>query len=271
VYAPAPVGANVIVLGYAFSHGEVLFDKTIPIEDATADIHSLNLAYSRSIGLFGVAGRVDAVLPFVTGDWEGAVGEADQTASSTGFADPVLRLAVFFVGAPALKRDEFVRFRPKTVVGATLRLGVPLGQYDPDRLVNLGSNRWTISPQLGVSHVAGRLFIEASAGVWLFTDNGEFLGASTQSQDPLYTVQVHVGYRFPRGMWVAASSRQSLGGAISVDGGETLAMEANNRVGLTLAVPIGGRFTLRLAATTGVTATVGNDYRTVGAAWQIRL
>lgn len=271
VYAPAPVGVNLITVGYAFSHGAVLFDKTIPIEDATADIHSLNLAYSRSIGVFGTAGRVDVAVPFVVGDWEGEVDRTFQTTSRTGFGDPVLRFAVFFVGAPALKRTEFAGFRPKTIVGATLRLGVPFGQYDPNRLVNLSSHRWTISPQLGVSHLAGRFFFEANAGIWLFTDNGAFLGTSTQSQDPLFTFQAHVVYRFPRGLWIAASSRQSLGGAVQVDDGDKLRMEANNRVGLTLGVPLGLRYAIRFAATTGLTATVGNDYTTVAVAWQVIL
>jgi len=117
--------------------------------------------------------------------------------------------------------------------------------------------------------VAGRVFLEATAGVWLFTDNGAFLGTSTQSQDPLFTIQAHVGYQFRPGLWLAASSRQSLGGAVSVNGGERTAMEANNRIGLTVAVPIAGRFSLKLMGTTGVTATVGNDYRTIAVAWQV--
>ena len=271
MYAPAPVGAHAITLGYQFSHGAVLFDKTIPIEDATADIHGLSLASSRSIGVFGMAGRVDVALPFVVGDWEGDVDRTSQTASRTGFGDPVLRFAVFFVGAPALRPEAFGTFRPKTIVGATLRMGVPLGQYDPARLLNLGSHRWTFSPQLGVSHLAGRVFFEGNVGVWLFTDNGAFMGTSTRSQDPLFTMQAHVGYRFSRGLWIAGSSRQSVGGAVRVDGGESLAMEANNRIGLTLGLPIGGRYALRLAATTGVTATVGNDYSTVAVLWQIIL
>ena len=271
VYAPAPVGITALALGYAFSHGAVLFDKTIPIENASGDIHSITAAASRSFGVFGMAGRADVAVPFVIGHWEGEVDRTLQSTSRTGFGDPVLRFTVFFAGAPALRRNEFAGFRPKTIVGATLRLGVPLGQYDPSRLVNLSSHRWTISPQLGVSHLAGQFFLEANAGIWLFTTNGAFLGTSTQSQDPLFTVQAHVVYRFPRGVWLAASSRQSLGGAVQVDGGEALAMEANNRIGITLGVPLGHRYTLRLAATTGLTATVGNDYTTVALGWQMIL
>jgi hypothetical protein len=271
VYAPAPVGVNVVTLGYAFSTGAMLFDKTIPIEDAQADIHSITAAYSRSIAVFGMAGRADVAVPFVVGHWEGAVDRTFRATSRTGFGDPVLRLAVFFVGAPALRKEQFAGFRPKTIVGATLRLSVPLGQYDPARLVNLSSHRWTFSPQLGVSHLAGPFFLEANAGIWLFTANGAFLGTSVQSQDPLYTFQAHVVYRFPHGWWLAASSRQSLGGAVRVDGGDKLAIEANNRVGLTLGIRVSGRYSLRLAATTGVTATVGNDYSTVLIAWQMVL
>ena len=88
VYTPAPVGVNVITLGYAYSFGAVLFDKTIPVENASADVHSLTVAYSRSIGIFGMAGRADVALPFVSGDWEGDLQGERQATSRTGVADP---------------------------------------------------------------------------------------------------------------------------------------------------------------------------------------
>lgn len=269
VYTPAPVGVNLFTLGYAFSTGPVLFDKTIPIEEADAKIHSLTAAYSRSLGLFGRSARADVALPLVTGDWEGNVERVPLTASRTGLGDPVLRLVVALAGAPALSREEFAQFEPKTIIGLTLRLRAPIGQYDPQKFVNLGSNRWVFSPQIGVSHVAGRIQIEAYASAWLFTDNDEFLGSRTLIQEPLYAFQVHIGYEFRRGLWVAASTRQSFGGASSVDGGDRIAPESNNRVGLTLAVPITGRHALRAAATTGVTTTVGNDYTTLSIGWQL--
>lgn len=269
VYAPAPIGVNLLTLGYAFSTGAVLFDKTIPIENATADIHGFTAAYSRSIAVFGMAGRADLAVPFVTGDWEGDVLQRGQTTSRSGFGDPVLRFAIFIAGAPALTRDEFAGFQPKTILGITLRMQLPLGQYDPNKIVNLGSNRWVFSPQIGVWHVVRNFTFEAYAGVWLFTDNSEFLGTKVQSQNPLYTFQVHVSYLFRNGIWIAASSRQSLGGAVTVDGGDKLDPETNNRVGLTFALPIKNRYSLKLIATTGITATVGNDYSTFAVAWQV--
>ena len=73
VYTTAPVGVNVAMLGYSYSRGSVLFDKTIPVEDAVGDIHSLAAGYSRSIGVAEMAGRSDVALPFVIGEREGLV------------------------------------------------------------------------------------------------------------------------------------------------------------------------------------------------------
>jgi hypothetical protein len=269
VYAPAPTGVNVLTLGYAFSTGSVLFDKTVPIDNVMADIHSFNVAYSRSIAVFGMAGRADVALPFVTGDWEGEVVKSRQSTSRTGIGDPALRFAIFITGAPALTRDEFAGFQPKTIVGITLRMQLPLGQYDASKIVNLGSNRWVFSPQIGVWHVVRNFTFEAYAGVWLFSHNREFLGTQVKSQDPLATFQVHVSYLFRSGIWFAASSRQSLGGAVTIDGGDRLDPETNNRLGLTVSVPVRSRYSLKLIATTGITATVGNDYNTFAVAGQV--
>lgn len=271
VYTPAPVGVNVVTLGYAFSSGAVLFDKTILIEDAAGDIHSVTAAYSRSIDVFGMAGRADVALPFVTGDWNGDIEQEYSTVSRTGFADPILRFVVCVVGAPALTKEQFAGFRSKTIIGATMRVSIPLGQYNSDDLINLGSNRWTFSPQVGVSHVAGRFLLEVYASAWFFTDNSEFLGTSTLSQKPLFAFQAHAGYRFRPGFWIAASSRQSLGGATMINGGDRLSPEANNRVGVTMAYRFGLSHSLRLAFTTGLTATAGNDYTTFAVGWQVML
>lgn len=269
VYAPAPIGVNLLTLGYGYSNGAVLFDKTIPIENVNGNIHSFNAAYSRSTSLFGKAGRIDLVLPMVRGIWEGEVLEEEQRTSRFGIGDPVIRYALFVSGAPALTPEKFAGFQPKTIVGLTMRVTLPLGQYDENNVVNLGSNRWVISPQIGLWHVEGHFTFEAYAGVWFFTDNKSFLGNQVRSQEPLYTFQLHASYEFRGGIWLAASTRQSLGGVVSVDNGDRLDPESNNRVGISLGVPLGPRYLIKLLATTGTTVTIGNDYDTVGVAWQV--
>lgn len=260
VYTPAPVGSTVVSLAYSFSDGPVLFDKTIPIVDPTGRIHSLALSYSRSLGILGRSARFDVVLPYAWGRWTGSVEDGDTARITDGFGDPVARLVIALFGAPALEPAAFMSFQPSTVVGLTLRAGAPLGQYDPGALINIGANRWWVGPQLGVSHVRGSMLFEAYAGARFFQDNSDFFGGETLSQEPLYTFQLHAIYQFRPGLWLAASTRQSLGGATEVGGGDRNAPEANNRVGATLSLPLVGRFGLRVAATTGVTTTVGNNY-----------
>ena len=273
VYTPAPVGVNAMTLNYAFSTGGLLFDKTVPVENVDGDVHSFSPAYSRTLGVFGLSARADIAAPFVIGEWTGDVaGDVDvrgpTTASRTGFGDPVARFALFLIGAPARSREEFTRVGKRTVLGATVRVRVPLGQYDAGRLINLGSNRWAFGPQLGVSHIAaGRLLLEAYAASWFFTDNTALLGTNTFSQNPLVVFQVHAAYLFPRGLWLAISSRQSLGGTTSVNGGEDVNPESNNRIGLTLGLPLSPRHSLRFMASTGLTSTVGNEYDTFSVSW----
>ncbi len=270
VYTPAPVGVNAITLNYAFSTGGLLFDKTVPVENVVGDVHSISPAYSRTLGVFGLSARADIAVPFVVGEWTGDVDvRGETTTSRTGFGDPMARFALFLVGAPARSPEEFVKSRTRTVLGATVRVRVPLGQYDAGRLINLGSNRWGFSPRLGVSHIAaGRLLLEAYAATWFFTDNTAFLGANTFSQNPLVVFQVHAAYLFTPAFWLAISSRQSLGGTTSVNGGEAVNPESNNRIGLTLGLPLSPRHSLRFMASTGVTATVGNEYDTFSVSWQ---
>jgi len=269
VYAPSPTGVNLFTFGYANSSGDMLFDRTIPIENVQADIHSFSASYSRSTALFGQAGRFDVSVPLVAGSWEGEILEQTQSTSRFGMGDPVLRYALFVTGAPGLTKEEFAGFSPKTIIGISMRITVPLGQYDPEKLINLGSNRWVFSPQIGIRHSIGRLVFEGYTGVWFFTDNRDFLGSQVRSQEPLYTFQLHTSYEFDNGMWIAVSTRQSLGGVVKVEDGDRLDPESNNRIGLSFSMPVKPRYFLKLFGTTGTTATVGNNYDTIGLAWQV--
>ena len=71
---------------------------------------------------------------------------------------------------------------------------MPLGQYDSDKLVNLGTNRWSVKPELGISKVWGPLTLEAAAGVTFYTTNDDFFGGKRREQEPLYSIQGHLIY-----------------------------------------------------------------------------
>lgn len=268
--SPAPVGSNLVSLSYSLSTGAVLTDKTIPVQDIDGDIHTFYGAYGRAFGFFGLAAKADVVVPFATGRWSGSIEEAqiDSTVSRTGIGDPITRFMFFFVGAPALTGPEFVKHRARTVAGASLRLRVPLGQYDPIRIINIGTNRWMLSPRVGLSQSFGRLVTEVYAAGWFFTDNPEYLGTRLQSQDPLATFQLHFIWVFKPGLWASASTRQSFGGQVYVDGTASGESQTNNRVGVTVTIPVSRRQGLKFAFTFGLSTAAGNDYSTLAASWQ---
>ena len=268
--SPAPVGSNLVSLVYSFSTGAVLTDKTIPVQDIDGDVHTFSAGYGRAFGFFGLAAKADAFLPYTTGRWSGRIEEAqiDSTVTRSGFGDPVARFMFFFVGAPALTGPEFVRYRARTVAGASLRLRVPLGQYDPTKIINMGSNRWMFSPRVGVSQAFGRFVSEAYAAGWFFTNNDDFLFGSVQSQNPMATLQLHFLWVFGPGFWVAASTRQSFGGQVFVNGEVSGETQTNNRIGVALTIPVSRRQGVKVAVTFGLSTAAGNDYNTFAGAWQ---
>jgi len=262
-YSASPVGANFALLGYSWSSGEVLLDASLPVSDVEARIDSLIAGYSRTFGLAGRAASLALTAPWFRGTMSGDVGESRRTIERVGLGDVRLRIAVNLLGGPALTPAEFATRQPKTTLGASLSIVTPTGEYDPAKLVNIGSNRWSFKPELGVSIPLGKWFLEGSAGVWLFTDNDDFFGGFRREQDPLALLQLHGGYQFHPGFWIAADTNYYRGGETTVDGVAKRDVQANSRYGLTLSVRLAPGLSAKLAVARGLTTRIGGDYDTV--------
>jgi hypothetical protein len=265
----APVGANFLIASAGYLRGNVLLDPSLPITDGRGDVGTLVVGYLRAIGLAGMAGKVGVIVPTATGSWSGSFQGTDTTAVRTGFGDPVVRLSLNFVGSPALALPEFVKYRQSFVAGASLVVTAPLGQYDSDRLINLGTNRWSIGPRVGASQVLGRVVLEGYASATFYTDNTNFFGGNTLSQDPLLEVQAHLIYLI-RGseLWTAVSAGYGWGGRTSVnDGPEGDALE-NARLSAMLRLPLARGHGLKLVYINGLRTTLGGDFDTFQLGYQ---
>ncbi len=268
-FSPVPVSVNFAALGYGYSFGNVLLDPSIPLEDGTGKVHSFIGAYVRTFSFFGMSAKADAIVPFAFGDWEGKLAGQDTTRSATGFGDPSARLTVNFVGAPALEMPRFMTYRQKTVVGASLRVVAPLGQYDNTKLINLGTNRWTFVPRLGASRRLGHWNLEGVGSVWLFTANPDAKGKHIQ-QDPLWTIQGSVTYVFDGGAWASVNGGWGSGGRATVDGVEGSTRQENTRFGVTTAYPLTRRASLKLAYIGGASTRLGADFDSLVLLYQYR-
>ena len=195
---------NFVLVGYTNSKGGVVFDASLPFSDVSAKINAMNAGVSRTFGLFGRQASAAVVLPYVWGDVSGNVGEERAAITRSGLADLVGRFALNILGGPALTPKEFFA-RPRTAsLGMSLVVTAPTGQYSPQKLINLGTNRWAFKPEVGFTVPAGHWDFEAYAGAWFFTPNDVFYpGASRRTQQPLVAFQAHVAYTFLPGLWLA--------------------------------------------------------------------
>lgn len=267
-YQNAPLRMNSAVFGYTYSTGNILFDASLPVEGTHAKTHTVALGYLRTIGIFGHSAKIDIQVPIARGDFEGTLAGVFRTRSPSGFADPRIRLSVNLFGAPALERKEFGSYRPKTIVGAGAQVVVPVGQYDPEKLINLGANRWAFRAEAGASHTRKRWFLDAVGGSWFFTENTDYYGSSTVSQQPLPFVKGDVLYTFRRGLWAALSYGLASGGKTSINGAPATNLQTNNRVAATFAYPIAPTTSFQLKYTSGLSTRLGADFDSYGAVIQ---
>lgn len=218
-----PIGGNFAGVGYAYTSGDIAFNPLLRIEDGELDVHTGVFRYIHAFELLERTMRVDLIQGYKQSRWQGLLNGQSATASRTGWTDTVLRLSTYLVGAPPLKGEEFKEYRKsvagsETIVGTGIAVHLPTGHYLEDKLLNLGSNRFTIRPQLGVVHTRGRWSMELSGAVWIFTDNDDFFGGKHLENDPLFTGQAHLIYNFRPGVWVGTGIGYGGGAQSSVDG-----------------------------------------------------
>jgi len=244
-------------------------DPTLPAENVSAGVNVTALGYFQSLDFFGRLANIGLTVPYAWGSMEGLwSGEFTQITRS-GLGDPRLRFAFNLVGAPALKPADFAGYRQKTNLGISFSLSAPLGQYDPEKLINLGTNRWAFKPELGLSHVTGRWLLEAAGGVWLLGANDQFLGTLKREQSPVLSLQGHVTYNLPRRMWVGFDANFFSGGGSRTDGVQSSSPSLrNSRFGVTFSLPIHRRHSFKISYDNGVITRLGTDFSRLSVGYQ---
>jgi hypothetical protein len=267
-YADIPVGVNFVIAGYAYTEGAL--PNSVPVTNSHLYTSNAVLAYSRSLDLWGMSGKIDANVPFTwlwgSADYKGET----ATRSIADFGDPAVRLSVNFYGAPALDAKEFASYHQNLVIGGSLQISAPLGQYDSTRVVNIGTNIWTFKPEVGASKAFGHWILELQTALTIYTDNNNFYNGNTRTEDPLYQLQGHVIYSFNPAMWTSIDATYYTGGRTTLDSRINNDLEQDWRVGATFAFPISRYNAIKLYASDGVSARTGNSYKLIGIALQHR-
>lgn len=266
-YTPAPYGVNFAGLALISNRGDLAFDPSGPIDEADADIIVSTFTYARTLNLFKRSASATVILPYVVGDLEGLYLGEPAAVNRSGTGDLVMRLGVNLLGGPAMEFREFAAYRPKTLLGASLTVRAPTGQYDPTRLINIGTNRWSFKPEIGIVQVMGTWAVDAYVGAWFFTENSEFIGGTTRRQDPIYSCEVHLRYLFKRGLWAALDANYWYGGKATINGIGGDDLQRNSRVGFTVSWQVKRSHSLRFAASRGAFTRIGGDFDSFGVAY----
>jgi hypothetical protein len=272
VYSPSPVGTTFISAGVGRSTGNVLTDTTAPISDVYVSLDSVAISIGHTFAVFGRQALILGAIPIVNAKASGEVGEDRRSVTRTGLADARLKLAIGMFGAKAMTLREFVTTPRRPVVGASITIGVPLGQYESRHLINLGSHRWSLKPEVGLSYPIRRWQLEGYVGGWFFTKNDSFYpGDAVLTQKPVVALQAHVSRTVARGGWLAFDSTWYVGGESRRNGTLMRSPQRNSRLGGTVSIPLLPRQALKIAGSTGVTTRLGGDFNTFALAWQIVL
>lgn len=220
------------------------------------DIGVLTASYRRTVDIGGQAGAILVGLP--VGGLSGAV--------DTGFGivpqNNPLALGDLFVGgefgligSPALSPLDYSQYRPGFRASVAGKLFMPTGDYNSNRLANLGQNRWSLLASLPISYVLADTMIDPAIttieiipSVHLFGDNRDAIGpASVTSQDPLWKLEGHVTHTFSPMVWGALDAYYETGGRVTNDGVQVLAAHDSAALGATLGLVLNQSLSLRLS------------------------
>jgi len=275
-YLITPLHSNAVILTWSFYDGSINFNGVIPTSDAKGTYHVSIFSYYHSFGLFGRSANIVAALPYAIGNFQGTASGVEQHLYRSGLADSVYRFSINLKGGPAMPPQEFVKWQQKVLLGAGLKVIAPTGQYDPTKLINWGTNRWSFKPELGYSQRFGKWVIDGYTGVWFFTTNHDYWsrnayypGTRSESQKPMGAFETHLSYDFKPRLWVSLDGNYWVGGATSVAGVEnSLTKQKNSRLGCTAAVPITKHQSLKFGYSNGTYIQFGGNYQNVSVAWQ---
>jgi hypothetical protein len=273
-YWPTPEGTNVLVFGYQNSSGNVLTDPTLPVTGVKSDISFLQVSYQHTFDWFSRTATVQVNAPYSWGTTEGFLEGQYRDRKTAGFADARIRFAINLLGAPSMDQAAFRKLlaKPRTIVGASLLLQMPSGEYQPDKLINIGTNRWAAKPEIGVIWpIVPSLLFEFDIGAWFYGKNDEFLG-QTRKQKPIISAEAHLVKVTRSGLWVSLDANFYDGGRTTI--GETTHgdLQRNSRAGVTVFYPWKHRHGLRAGYSEGISTSSGGDFRMISLsytyAWQ---
>ena len=247
----APRGLNVLLGTGIYSEGNLTLDDGIVYPDFTIKTSVFFPSYVRFTEIAGQNAQFSIGVPFVWADAELDTGRRKFRQSESGPGDLYLHLAVGLVNTPSLEGAEYVKYmtesNPNVLMYGLAAVMPPTGKYSSNKVVNIGTNRWTFRAGLPTTIRLSRDWqpgrtttLELLPSVDFYTANnspplssvevpiGRFgttirLGDTRfvpdqTSQAPMYSLEAHLTHDLNDWLWVSLDSLSQIGGETFNDG-----------------------------------------------------
>jgi hypothetical protein len=272
-YVITSLHSNAVTLTWAFYDGGLNFNGAIPITGATGTYDVPVFTYYHSLNFFGRSANITGSLPYAVGTFQGQVLGNQRSLYRSGLLDSNFRFSVNLKGGPAMQPAKFVKWKQKLLLGASLKVVAPTGQYDPTKLINWGINRWAFKPEFGYSERWGNWVLDGYAGVWFYTRNPAYFDIpepKPQTEEPIGSFEGHLSRDFKnRRLWVSLDGNFWFGGVTSLNGVRNLATkQTGSRIGGTGSIPLTKHQSIKMSYSNGTYIRFGGNYQSVSLAWQ---
>jgi hypothetical protein len=271
-YVITAVHSNAITITSAFYDGGLNFNGTIPVSNATGSYYVPIFTYYHSLNFFGRSANITASLPYAVGNFQGDLSGQARSLYRSGMLDSSFRFSVNLVGGPAMQPKEMAKWKQKRLLGLSLKMVTPTGQYSGTKLINWGSNRWAFKPEFGYSERWGHWLVDGYAGGWFYTTNpASYAGPVTkpQSESPIGSLEGHLSYDVKPRLWLSLDGNFWWGGITSLSGIQNLATkQTGSRLGGTASFPISEHQSIKVSYSNGTYIRFGGNYQNVSVAWQ---
>lgn len=272
-YLITPLHGNAVTLIWSFFNGGLDFNGTIPITGATGTYQVAVFSYYHSFNFFGRSANVNAALPYGVGTFQGSVLGTRQQVYRSGLLDASFRLSVNLKGGPAMQPQQFAKWKQKVLLGASLKVVAPTGQYDPTKIVNWGIDRWAFKPEFGYSQRWRNWVLDGYLGAWFYTTNHASFSIPApkpQAEAPVGSFETHLSYDFPKArLWASLDGNLWFGGTTSLNGiPNDATRQRSSRVGATASLPVSKHQSIKVSYSNGAYVQFGGNYQNVSVAWQ---
>lgn len=264
-----PTDLNLIFGYYNKVDTNTPIDTSLPLDGLSLNADLYLLRYARSFGVDGRNSAIQVIQPYA--DVEASFDNArffNGTKKNGGMGDTQFVFVHNIFGGPALTQEQFASWQPGTFLTGAVWLTTPTGDYDKDRVINIGANRWVVKPEIAFGHPIGPTWLELNTWVSLYGDNDDYLGDSKLEQRPLYAIEGHYSYTINRALWVSLDATWSKGGETKVDGVNRNNEQENTLLGASMGFMLSPQFGGLIAYSDTVSEQKGSpDVNT----WTLRL